>query len=506
MSSDEEPLSPRSAKELCKNNTSATVHAMMRSSKYEREELVRARSKLGEVLSFLKKQGFSEEVVLGDLKSDGFSKEIPCRDEFGLPHFNGSSGVGINLGKNLSKDGGAPQLLVQSPKSDSKCTNPFINKMKGKIDDSSPVNVVLSENNVVNAQAGPPSWSSVVKKGSQEEVLSFDYCPLPDGATMVSPPLEVLKKGVDKFKLYLVGVFSKGTMPLSKVMELSQKSWGNKGLCSVSQKDSHTFLFKFNSEIEMNAVLARGTWYFERKPLILNVWGAELRSDNLSSIPLWVKFENLPDYYWTREGLSCVASSIGPPICADRTTTLLNPVQFAKICVRYKVGDPLPEKVRVAVLDPKTLEVSPSAFVEIAVSYPQRPLFCSGCKQLGHSIGACPSIKRVWVQKPSMVSALEPQAAQSSSDAQTVLKKDDTLMQDVPSNPVVLSVPVTTSSVDPPVGQVLDSACANEEAPWTTVHSKKSGSPKSSSDAPVINSGQMPIFKALAKISFKRSG
>ncbi|WOH08703.1 hypothetical protein DCAR_0728149 [Daucus carota subsp. sativus] len=144
----------------------------------------------------------------------------------------------------------------------------------------------------------------------------------------------------------------------------------------------------------MNAVLARGTWYFERKPVLLSAWGSDLGEGNASSIPLWVKFKNLPDYYWTREGLSCVASSIGPPICADKTTALLDPVPFAKMCVRYNIGDPLPESIKVAALDVKTMELSNDSFVDIEVSYPQRPMVCGGCKMLGHLIGACPSVKR----------------------------------------------------------------------------------------------------------------
>lgn len=183
-------------------------------------------------------------------------------------------------------------------------------------------------------------------------------------------------------------------MPFSKVLEIAKKSWDSRGLCHVSQKDSHTFLFKFHNETGMNAVLARGTWYFERKPVLLSAWGSDLGEGNASSIPLWVKFKNLPDYYWTREGLSCVASSIGPPICADKTTALLDPVPFAKMCVRYNIGDPLPESIKVAALDVKTMELSNDSFVDIEVSYPQRPMVCGGCKMLGHLIGACPSVKR----------------------------------------------------------------------------------------------------------------
>lgn len=114
------------------------------------------------------------------------------------------------------------------------------------------------------------------------------------------------------------------------------------------------------------------------------------------SIPLWVNFENLPDSYWTSDGLSFLSSAIGAPLCADDRTLNLEILPFAKICVDYKIRDDLPTKLEVEVLDP----VSDEKHIEVvSVSYPQRPLVCTGCKTLGHLVGACPKISRVWVLK-----------------------------------------------------------------------------------------------------------
>ena len=67
------------------------------------------------------------------------------------------------------------------------------------------------------------------------------------------------------------------------------------------------------------------------------------------------------------------------------------------------MGDPLPNEIQASVLDPVTNEKS---VTKVLVSYPVRPLFCTGCKSLGHSTSACPKVNRVWVQKvkpPEMV-------------------------------------------------------------------------------------------------------
>ncbi|KAL1805122.1 hypothetical protein ACET3Z_028190 [Daucus carota] len=148
---------------------------MLSTSKHEREELVRARSKLGSILSFLKKKGFSEEQVLADLVKDGFAEKSPRRDEFGLPV----------LGDLKVADGLGP--------------NPFKDKMKGKIGDASDEAAVKTADPVFDEKpvhgstqdsgkkvdAERPSWSTVVKNGSQAEPLCFDYCPMPAGAERI---------------------------------------------------------------------------------------------------------------------------------------------------------------------------------------------------------------------------------------------------------------------------------------------------------------------------------
>lgn len=71
---------------------------------------------------------------------------------------------------------------------------------------------------------------------------------------------------------------------------------------------------------------------------------------------------------------------------------------FAKVCVDYVVGDELPNKIESMELDPVTEE---KRVVEITVSYPVKPRFCSSCRALGHIVGACPTTRRQWVPKIS---------------------------------------------------------------------------------------------------------
>ncbi|XP_074364024.1 uncharacterized protein LOC141704734, partial [Apium graveolens] len=57
------------------------------------------------------------------------------------------------------------------------------------------------------------SWSNIVKDKAPE--VKFDYIPLPEGTSVLSPPDEVLRKGNDKFKMCMVGTFSKVLDPVT---------------------------------------------------------------------------------------------------------------------------------------------------------------------------------------------------------------------------------------------------------------------------------------------------
>lgn len=84
----------------------------------------------------------------------------------------------------------------------------------------------------------------------------------------------------------------------------------------------------------MNAALSKGTWYVDRKPMIVCRWGSEGFNKPITTIPLWFKLSIIPDCYWTQDGLSRLASVIGEPLCADQLTSKLEMLPFAKFCVK----------------------------------------------------------------------------------------------------------------------------------------------------------------------------
>lgn len=403
VSSDDKTISPTTARNICNSDMSATVQAVLRTSKHERDALIAARRKLMQFSSFLKRKGFSEEDIFEKLHQDGYFSR-PCeRDDFGLPKLSSCCKSALpseepklfdELSHKENGVGKAPNVVAP---------NPFVDKMKGKIDlgvdnkvfDEGSDRNSKPENGCKANDSSGKSWSQVVKEASPvTPTFKLSFVPPPEGVATVTPPDEALKAGNDKLRTTIVGSFTKGTLSYNRVLEFANNVWKSRGLVHVGQKDARTFFFRFNSENAMNNALAKGTWYIDRKPMIVHAWGTNANS--VQSLPLWVKCEKLPDSYWTQECLSRLASVIGPPLYADDMTSKLEVLPFARICVQYTVGDDLPVSIPVTVLDPIS---DAKSIEEVLVSYPNKPLVCNACKSLGHLIGACPTVTRKWVRK-----------------------------------------------------------------------------------------------------------
>lgn len=463
----DEPIPPPPA---IRSEMSETIQAVLRTSKHERDALYATRSKLMGVLSFLRKKGFTEEQIYADMVKDDLQQSMPKRDDFGLP----SSRV-------VHKQ------------------NPFKDKMKGKED----ANEVFDENPQGESTKMQGATNASVKEGHKEDLVSkgevkpqgpavkswanvlqndkevkakFGYYPLEKDCNVVEPPLDVLKKGNEKFRCCVVGTFTKGTKSYRDVADFARKMWSGRGLLKVLQKDINTYVLQFDSEVNRDVVLARGTWYIGRRPMVVTCWGMKPGLDCITAIPLWIKLNNVPDSYWTEEGLSRLASVVGKPIGADDLTAKLYLLPFAKIQVLYKLGDPMPNEIQACVLDPVTEQKS---FVKVEVVYPFRPLFCSGCSSLGHSIGACPKVTRVWVKKDST------QVGNNS-------KHED-------------STDTTPSEVVPPVTEHVKPVEINE-ASWTEVKRKKA--PVAEVSSPEVSPSPPRTFRNLKNVDEveKKSG
>ncbi|KAK1365705.1 hypothetical protein POM88_041266 [Heracleum sosnowskyi] len=418
---------------LERESVNRTARAAFAVNREERNELIALRLKYQEMqkgisLVDMEKEALNERVEFNSGITDA-SKFISGRDEFGLLVFTNKQGLSPN---GVGETSGVREAIGQDRIDDSiqgglnlfegltKCGNSSETGVKAGVSGAKDVNG--KEFNSPSGGAPPPkSWANVLKSDvGPGPKVRFDYYPFPPG-----------------------------THSFKTISAFARNFWDERGLLNVFQKDANTFVFKFNSEDNKNAVLSRGTWYVSRRPMIVTAWGFKPGVNCVSSMPLWIKLTNVPDCYWTIEGLGRLSSVVGTPIGADTLTSKLELLPFAKMCVNYKLGDPLPSEILATDLDPFRNEKS---VVKVQVSYPVRPLSCAGYKSLGHSIAACPIVTRVWVQK--VPSPPGPPTSVSADINACIIEQQDDPLHD---NENVSNVPCSPKE---------------HEHPWTEVKRK----------------------------------
>jgi hypothetical protein len=101
----------------------------------------------------------------------------------------------------------------------------------------------------------------------------------------------------------------------------------------------------------------------------------------MTQVPVWVKFPNLPLKCWTLRCLSKLASVLGNPIQCDKLTSTKERLSYARVLVEVDLLADLRSSINVVLPNGSPLVQR--------VIYETLPKFCKHCRVLGHSIGAC---------------------------------------------------------------------------------------------------------------------
>ncbi|GJX91611.1 putative reverse transcriptase domain-containing protein [Tanacetum coccineum] len=108
------------------------------------------------------------------------------------------------------------------------------------------------------------------------------------------------------------------------VVEFLFKNIGiNTGLKRIMMNAKGFFFFQFNTRDGLDDVLEGGPWMIRNSPIILKEWTMKtsLHKEELTSIPVWVKFHDVPIQNFEEEGISLIATYIGKPIMLDSFTS-----------------------------------------------------------------------------------------------------------------------------------------------------------------------------------------
>ena len=209
-----------------------------------------------------------------------------------------------------------------------------------------------------------------------------------DGKIVVKPPEEAVMEGIDMWKGCLVGQFLDKCLPFPVVRSLVNKLWGKKEMPDISTTENGLYFFRFRDLDARDWVMNFGPWHLAGRPFILRAWrpGMDMLNIQLTSIPIWVKFFNIPLEYWTNTSLGYIASVVGNPLHLDTLTENQSMLSFARICIEVGVDCEFPKSV--------LLDMGNGKYSTIRIEYPWAPQCCSNCKLFGHNLAHCHLMKK----------------------------------------------------------------------------------------------------------------
>lgn len=156
------------------------------------------------------------------------------------------------------------------------------------------------------------------------------------------------------------------------------------------------FLFKFTSKKGVDDVLENGPWLIRNVPIILKPWtlNTNLLKEDLTNIPVWVKFHDVPLAMFSDDGFSLLATLIGTPKRLDAFTSQMckeswGRSSFARCMIEVKSDEVLKDSVTVEI---PLIDGTGSTIEKIRVEYEWKPPRCDKCKVFGHTLVECPKV------------------------------------------------------------------------------------------------------------------
>ncbi|XP_011016272.1 PREDICTED: uncharacterized protein LOC105119785, partial [Populus euphratica] len=340
---------------------------------------------------------------------------------------------------------GQPDVVVKAT-----CTTSVPTNSK-----SAPVDHVVSGNSN-HSEPSSSSWRNlfVSNRDNTRCPKLLHYSALTDtrGCNLFDDDLDIK---CDLWKRCLVGYIAGRSPGFKALQNLIVNTWQCEA--SITIHDSGWLIFTFDNDADKSHVLDGGPYLVYGRPLILKPMTEyfEFSSTEMHTVPVWVKFPNLPLKCWSLKCLSKIASVLGRPVQSDMFTASMARLSYARVLVEVNLLSDLPSSIEVTLPNGHILHQQ--------VVYETLPRFCKHCRKLGHLTSTCTNIPpsnittnpktSVFVApaptgRNSVCNCLEPQQGPSVNDKPEVNLPNasiphstpietelDTMRQDATSNP-----------------------------------------------------------------------
>lgn len=171
-------------------------------------------------------------------------------------------------------------------------------------------------------------------------------------------------------------------------------AWKKYGIAKVMMNAKGFFFFKFRSATGRDEVLENGLWFIRNVPIVIKKWSntTSLLKEDLVSVPVWVKLQDIPIAAFTGDGLSAIATKLGTPIMLDSYTSTMctnswGRLDFARALIDIRADRALKDTLVIVI---PNVDGTGTTLHKVRVEYEWKPPRCGTCMVFGHADDQCP--------------------------------------------------------------------------------------------------------------------
>ncbi|XP_048634149.1 uncharacterized protein LOC125608214 [Brassica napus] len=174
---------------------------------------------------------------------------------------------------------------------------------------------------------------------------------------------------IERNKLTLIGRVTNPSIQKTRALvDFFLQQWNVVGRITGRDLGPTLFQFGFESERDLQTILAKAPFHFKNWMFILQRWEPVVSDSFPGRIPFWIRVHGIPLHYWIDETIEAIGAALGP--IDDRE------VDKARLRVQVNGLKPLIMKM--------DLQLPSREIVEVELEYEKIVKHCFFCKSLDH--------------------------------------------------------------------------------------------------------------------------
>ncbi|GJZ49115.1 zinc knuckle CX2CX4HX4C containing protein [Tanacetum coccineum] len=132
----------------------------------------------------------------------------------------------------------------------------------------------------------------------------------------------------------------------------------------IMKKGSERWNLIFNNKEGMQAIIDKGLWMVNNRPLIMQKWNLEIGMQKAEhcKLPVWVRMTDVPLEAWSTDGISALASSLGIPLIMDAITASMchsgmGRTDFARVLIEMDANKEFKSVIEVQIKTPEEVKL-----------------------------------------------------------------------------------------------------------------------------------------------------